>query len=169
MQLTAEPTTRRSIALTWEDPASTRSLMTRMSGIEYIRAIQDGRISPQPFARLMDLEIPAAEPGRVTFSFTPGELWENPMGTLHGGIIGTLLDTAMGMAVQSQLPAGTGFTTLEYKVNFLRPVLQSTGRVFAEATVLHAGRTQAVVEARLVDAAGKLYAFGTSTCAILSR
>lgn len=167
MQLTTEAPTR-SIALSWEDPAPGRKHMAQLPGIEYIRSIQDGTTPPLPFARLLGLEIPFAEPGRVTFSFTPDELWLNPMGTLHGGIIGTLLDTAMGMAVQSQLPAGTGFTTLEYKVNFLRPVLESTGRVFAEATVMHSGRTQAVLEARLVDAAGKLFAFGTSTCAILA-
>jgi uncharacterized protein (TIGR00369 family) len=143
--------------------------MATMAGIDYIRATQSGNLEPVAFARLLGLAIPFAEPGRVTFSYTPEELWLNPMGTLHGGIIGTLLDSAMGMSVQSTLPAGTGFTTLEYKVNFMRPVLESTGQVFAEGKVLHTGRTQAVVEARLVDAAGKLYALATSTCAILQR
>jgi len=141
--------------------------MQSLDGMAYIRAIQAGELEPAPFARLLGLSIPFAEPGRTTFAFTPGELWENPMGTLHGGVIGTLLDSAMGMALQSTLPAGTGFTTLEYKVNFVRPVLQGTGEVYAEGSVVHPGRSQAVVEARLVDAAGKLYALASSTCAIL--
>lgn len=165
-QLTTETPTR-SFSLAWPDPVPNRQAIASMAGIDYIRAIQSGELEPAPFARLLDLAIPFAEPGRVTFSFTPTELWENPMGTLHGGVIGTLLDSAMGMAVQSTLPAGTGFTTLEYKVNFLRPVLQETGQVFAEGVVLHSGRSQAVVEARLVDAAGKLYALASSTCAVL--
>ena len=168
MQLTAEAPTR-SISFEWDDPSAHRREMAGMPGIDYIRAIQSGAMAPIPFARLLGLALPFAEPGRVTFSHTPGELWLNPMGTVHGGVIGTLLDTAMGMAVQSTLPAGAAFTTLEYKVNFLRPVLESTGEVFAEGTVLHAGRTQSVVEARLVDASGKLYALATSTCAILTR
>jgi uncharacterized protein (TIGR00369 family) len=167
IQLTEAPA--RSLSFSWDDPAAHRRQMSEMAGIDYIRAIQSGKLAPVAFARLLGLAIPFAEPGRVTFSYTPEELWLNPMGTLHGGIIGTLLDTAMGMAVHSTLPAGTGFTTLEYKVNFMRPVLESTGLVFAEAKVLHTGRTQAVVEARLVDASGKLYALATSTCAILQR
>lgn len=120
-----------------------------------------------PFARLMQLAIPQSDRGRVTFSFTPSELWENPMGTLHGGVIGTLLDSAMGMAVLSTLEQGVSFTTLEYRVNFLRPIFATTGEVFAEAIVIHEGKSQAVVEARLSDASGKLYAVGSSTCAIL--
>ena len=168
IQLTAEAPTR-SLSFAWEDPSAHRREMAGLAGIDYIRAIQSGRLEPVAFAGLLGLAIPFAEPGRVTFSYTPGELWLNPMGTLHGGIIGTLLDSAMGMSVHSTLPAGTGFTTIEYKVNFMRPVLDSTGLVFAEGKVLHAGRTQAVVEARLVDAAGKLYALATSSCAILQR
>ena len=131
------------------------------------RLIQDGRIQPMPFAQVMGLSIPQAERGRVTFSFHPSELWENPMGTLHGGAIGTLLDSAMGMAVLSTLDQGVSYTTLEYKVNFMRPVLSTTGEVFAEGAVLHEGRSQAVVEARLTDANGKLFAMASSTCAIL--
>jgi uncharacterized protein (TIGR00369 family) len=168
-QLTAEPPvlTNRSISFSWEDPAPTRASQRALSGLESIRAIQGGRVPPMPFAQVMGLSIPRAERGFVTFAFTPSELWENPMGTLHGGAIGTLLDSAMGMAVLSTLEQGVSFTTLEYKVNFLRPVFATTGEVFGEGRVLHEGRTQAVVEARLVDASGKLYALASSTCAIL--
>lgn len=165
-QLTATPPTR-SLSFAWDDPNPNRAALRALPGLESIRAIQDGRIQPMPFAQVMGLSIPQAERGRVTFSFHPSELWENPMGTLHGGAIGTLLDSAMGMAVLSTLDQGVSYTTLEYKVNFMRPVLSTTGEVFAEGAVLHEGRSQAVVEARLTDANGKLFAMASSTCAIL--
>lgn len=167
-QLTDRPTTLpRSLSFAWEDPNPSRTALRAMPGLDSIRAIQNGDVPPMPFARLMGLSIPLAERGRVTFAFTPSELWENPMGTLHGGAIGTLLDSAMGMAVLSTLDQGVSFTTLEYKVNFLRPVLSTTGEICAEGVVLHAGKSQAVVEARLFDGDGKLYALASSTCAIL--
>ncbi|MGE0601341.1 MAG: PaaI family thioesterase [Dehalococcoidia bacterium] len=165
-QLTAEPT-RRSLQFNWSDPLPTREFLQSLPGLESIRAIQSGQVPPMPFAQVMGLSIPYAERGRVTFAFTPTELWQNPMGTLHGGAIGTLLDSAMGMAVLSTLDQGVSFTTLEYKVNFLRPVFPSTGEVYAEGTIAHEGKTQAVVEARLTDANGKVYAIANSTCAIL--
>lgn len=165
-QLTVTPPTR-SLNFSWEDPNPSRAALRALPGLESIRAIQDGRIPPMPFAQVMGLTIPRAERGRVIFAFQPSELWENPMGTLHGGAIGTLLDSAMGMAVLSTLDQGVSFTTLEYKVNFLRPVLAATYEVFAEGIVIHEGRTQSVVEARLTDASGKLYATASSTCAIL--
>lgn len=165
-QLTAPPPTR-SLSFSWEDPNPSRAALRELPGLESIRAIQNGEIPPMPFAQVMGLSIPRAERGRVTFAFRPSELWENPMGTLHGGAIGTLLDSAMGMAVLSTLDLGVSFTTLEYKVNFLRPVLSTTPEVFAEGTVIHEGRTQSVVEARLTDANAKLFATASSTCAIL--
>lgn len=165
-QLTAAPPIR-SLAFSWEDPNPNRAALRALPGLESILAIQDGAIPPMPFAQVMGLSIPHAERGRVTFAFQPSELWENPMGTLHGGAIGTLLDSAMGMAVLSTLDQGVSFTTLEYKVNFLRPVLSTTAEVFAQGIVIHEGRSQAVVEARLTDATGKLYATASSTCAIL--
>ena len=167
-QLTANaPTTNRSIAFTWEDPSPNRAALRAMSGLDSIRAIQNGDVPPMPFAQIMGLSIPEAERGRVTFAFTPSELWENPLGTLHGGAIGTLLDSAMGMAVLSTLDQGVSFTTLEYKVNFMRPIFSRTGEVYAEGVVLHEGKSQAVVEARLVDRNRKLFAVASSTCAIL--
>ena len=166
MQLTAPPPTR-SISFSWDDPNPSREALRSMPGLESIRAIQRGDVPPMPFAQVMGLSIPHAERGRVVFAFSPGELWENPMGTLHGGAIGTLLDSAMGMAVLSTLDQGVSFTTLEYKVNFLRPVLSTMDQVFAEGTVLHEGRSQSVVEARLTDASGKVFAVASSTCAIL--
>ena len=95
------------------------------------------------------------------------EVHENPMGTMHGGIVATLVDTAMGCALSSQLAANEGFTTLELKTNFVRAITPATGRIFAEGTVVHSGGRVATTEARVHDADGNLYAHATSTCLIL--
>ena len=95
------------------------------------------------------------------------EVHENPMGSMHGGIVATLVDTAMGCAVSTRLPAEAGFTTLELKTNFVRAITQATGRVFAEGTVVHSGERVAMTEARVHDSNGTLYAHATSTCLIL--
>jgi uncharacterized protein (TIGR00369 family) len=97
----------------------------------------------------------------------PSEYHYNPAGVVHGGMAATLLDSAMGIAVLSSLPAGMIFTTLELKVNFLRAMTTTTGEVRAEGNVVHLGRTTAVVEARLTDATGKLLATASSTCLIM--
>jgi uncharacterized protein (TIGR00369 family) len=106
------------------------------------------------------------EPGRTVFSIVADEVHENPMGTMHGGIIATLVDTAMGCAVSSTLPADAGFTTLELSTNFVRAITQSTGRVHAEGRVVHGGGRVVTTEARVYDDAGTLYAHAKSTCLI---
>ena len=105
--------------------------------------------------------------GRVVFTAEPAEYHYNPLGTVHGGIAATLLDSAMGCAVQSMLPHGGGYTTLELKVNYLRPMTSKTGTVYAEGKIIHVGGRTATAEARLMDASGKLYAHGTTTCILL--
>ncbi len=160
--------TSRSLTVTWEDPVPVLQHLAALPGIEGVRAIATGAVPRPPLGQLLDLSIPVVEEGRVTFAFTPGELHYNPLGTVHGGIIGTLLDSAMGMSVQSTLDAGVRYTTLEYKVNFLRPVTVDAGPVLAEGRVVHRGRTQAVAEARLIDGNGKVYAISSSTLAILA-
>jgi uncharacterized protein (TIGR00369 family) len=105
--------------------------------------------------------------GRVVFATEPSEYHYNPLGTVHGGVIATLLDSALGCAVQSMLPAGTSYTTLELKVNYLRPITEKTGTIYAEGKIIHVGGRIATAEARLTDAKGKLYAHATTTCIIL--
>ena len=105
--------------------------------------------------------------GRTVFSMLADEMHENPMGTMHGGIVATLVDTAMGCAVSSTLPADAGFTTLELKTNYVRAITQATGRVYAEGRVVHAGGRVATTEARVHDDSGTLYAHATSTCLIM--
>ncbi len=166
-QLTDSLAALRSLTVTWEDPEPTLRRLSGLSGIEGVRAISTGTVPRPPLGELLGLSIPVVEPGRVTFAFTPTEVHYNPIGTVHGGVIGTLLDSAMGMSVQSLLEAGVRYTTLEYKVNFLRPLTTSVGEVRAEGSVIHRGRTQAVAEAKLIDGNGKVYAVGSSTLAII--
>jgi uncharacterized protein (TIGR00369 family) len=113
------------------------------------------------------LHLDEVTPGRTVFSVLADEMHENPMGTMHGGVVATLVDTAMGCALSSLLSADTGFTTLELKTNFVRAITQVTGRVYAEGTVVHSGGRVAMTEARVHDDSGALYAHATSTCLIL--
>ena len=157
----------RTRTVSWEDPTETVQIGKTISGIEYLRALQAGELPSPPFAVLMGIWMTEVSEGRVVFAAEPGEYHYNPLGTVHGGVMATLLDSALGCAVQSLLPAGTSYTTLELKVNYLRPVTTKTGMVYAEGKIIHLGGRIATAEARLTDAAGKLYAHGTTTCIIL--
>ena len=139
-----------------------------MSGMEYIRAIMDGELPPPPIAVVMRMEPVEIDEGRAIFQGEPGEEHYNPIGVVHGGYASTLLDSAMGCAVHTTLPAGVAYTTLTLELKFVRPISRDTGAVRAEAEVIHRGRTQATVEGRLLAAdSGKLLATGTSTCMII--
>ena len=136
-----------------------------MSGLEYVRAIFEGRVPPPPIARLMSFAGASAEEGKATFTSEPGEYMYNPIGVVHGGYAMTLLDSAMGCAIQTLLARGERYTTLETHVNFVRPVTLETGPVRCEATVLHRGRRVATAEGRLIaERTGKTLAHGTTTC-----
>jgi uncharacterized protein (TIGR00369 family) len=140
-----------------------------MSGRDYLDAVSDGTLPQPPIAALMGLEPVDGAEGRMTFAVTPAEYHYNPIGVVHGGLAATLLDSAMGCAVHSTLPAGVGYTTLEVKVNFVRPMTRATGRVLCEATVTHRGRTVATAEGRVfAEATGKLLAHGTTTCLLIT-
>ena len=138
-----------------------------LSGIDYVRAIFAGELPPPPIATLMGFRGVEAEPGRAVFEILPGEEHYNPIGSVHGGVALTLLDSAMGCAVHTLLDAGVGYTTLEVKANFVRPITVETGLVRCEGVVLHAGSRVATAEGRVTDAAGKLLAHGTTTCLVL--
>jgi uncharacterized protein (TIGR00369 family) len=155
----------RERTITWEDPLAAAAQGSGLSGLEYMRAIAAGEIPPPPIAMLMGFELDAVEEGRAVFAVTPREYHYNPIGVVHGGLAATLLDSAMGCAVHTTLPAGTAYTTLEVKVNFARPITGDTGRVVCAGTVIHRGRTIATAEGRLTAAdSGKLLAHGTTTC-----
>ncbi len=135
-----------------------------LSGLEYMRQLLTGEREPSGMARLMNLRLVEVEEGRAVFAVEPDERHYNGLGIAHGGLAATLLDSALGCAVNTVMPAGRVFTTLEMKINYVRPMRRETGEVLCEATVLHAGSRVATAEGRIVDAAGKLYAHGTATC-----
>jgi uncharacterized protein (TIGR00369 family) len=161
--------TARERTITWQDPLITAAGAKGRSGLEFIQAVQSGELPPPPIAVLMNMGPTSVEVGRVTFTAIPGEEHYNPIGVVHAGFAMTVLDSALGCAVQTTLPAGTAYTTLETKVNMVRPIRSDTGPVLATAEVLHSGRTTATAEGRLVaEETGKLLAHATSTCAILA-
>ena len=156
----------RTRTIEWEDPMIGAGAAREMAGIDYLRAIRDGAIPRPPIAWTLGFTLEEVEEGRVVFGVTPAEYHYNPIGVVHGGLAATLMDSAMGSAVHTLLPAGSGYTTLEIKTNLLRALKADTGPVRCEGTVIHAGRTTALAEARLTDATGRLYAHATSTCLI---
>ncbi|HYG54337.1 MAG TPA: PaaI family thioesterase [Burkholderiales bacterium] len=139
-----------------------------MSGLEFLRAIRDGRVPPAPMAKLIGFRLVEVDVGQVVFEVVPGEQHYNPLGTVHGGLAMTLLDSAMGCAVHTHLPSGTGYTTLEAKTNLVRAITAATGKLRAIGTTVHVGKRIATAEGRLEDAAGKLYAHATTTCIVLN-
>src|SRR3712207_207659 len=142
--------------------------LARMTGLEHLQAILDGRVPPAPIAELMGFEPVELEAGRVVFAGTPGERHYNPIGSVHGGLAATLLDSAMGCAVQTLLPAGAAYTTLDLAVKYVRPITASTGRILTEGRDVHQGRKVATAEGSgVVAESGKLLAHGTAPCLIL--
>ena len=139
----------------------------RMDGLEALEMMQRGETPQANVTRWMNFTLEDVERGKVTFAMVPREDLYNMIGSVHGGIITTLMDTALGSAVQSVLPAGRVATTMDLHTRFHRPVTAAVGKVFATAHVVHAGRRTATSEAKIVDAAGRVYATGTSTLMIL--
>ena len=162
------PESSRSRTLVWQDPVPTATAGATMTGMEYMSAVVRGEMPPPPIAVTMRLRPVELEEGRVVFEGEPGEEHYNPIGVVHGGYAATLLDSALGCAVHTTLPAGVGYTSLGIEAKYVRPISRDTGRVLCEANVLYRGRKQATSEATLTAAdSGKLLASGTATCMIL--
>jgi uncharacterized protein (TIGR00369 family) len=157
---------RRSRTVTWHDPKRAAAAAHTMSGIELLRAVNSGELSPAPMLQLVGLTPELAEEGHVIFSMVPAEFHYNTMGVVHGGAIATLVDTALGCAVLSTIPRGGKHTTVELHLNFIRPVTAATGRIACEAIVLHSGGRIATAEAKVRDEAGTLYAHASTTCSV---
>lgn len=157
----------RERLVTWSDPGALAAAGRQMSGRDYLDAMRRGDLPMPPVASLLGFRITEVAEGRVVMVLAPAEYHYNPIGAVHGGVIATVLDSVMGCAVHSRLPAGQGYTTLEIKVNYLRAVATATGEVIAEGRVLHLGRSTAMAEASLTDGAGRRYAHATTTCIIL--
>jgi uncharacterized protein (TIGR00369 family) len=163
----AEKSRRRVVE--WTDPAGLAEEALTMSGLEYLKRMRDGLIDNAPVALLVGFKLVEVEEGRAVFEIEPAEHQYNPFGTLHGGVTAGVIDAATGCAVHSTLPAGAGFTSLEIKVNYVRPVTTETGLLRCEGRVVHTGNRIAVTESRVTDREGKLYAFGVSTVMIFRQ
>ncbi|MDR6975272.1 uncharacterized protein (TIGR00369 family) [Streptomyces sp. 3330] len=150
----------------WEDPAILADAAGGMAGIDFLREVRAGRLPAPPIGRTVDFTLDEVEPGRAVFSMTPGEEHYNPIGSVHGGVFATLLDSAAGCAVQSTLPEGMAYTSLDLTVKFLRRITADTGTVRAIGTLVSGGRRTALAQAQLLDASDRLLAHATSSCLI---
>jgi uncharacterized protein (TIGR00369 family) len=161
-------TARREITIAWRDPYAALELGREMSGLDYMRALIAGDVPPPPISRLMGFDLISVEEGEAVFRGVPGEQHLNPIGSVHGGFAATLLDSALGCAVHTTLPAGVAYSTLELSVNLVRGITPATGPVLASGRVLHAGRRTATADARLTaEDGGALLAHAKTTCMIL--
>ncbi len=141
-------------------------VMASMAGIDFVRAMFAGELPAPPIMQTVEPFDSSAEPGIVAFHSIPGFRHYNPIGSVHGGYAAILLDSAMGLAVHSSLPAGSGYTTLEFKISFIRGMTKDTGPVRSEGRTLNVGRRAATAKARITDANGRLLAHATTTCLV---
>ncbi|WP_330267100.1 PaaI family thioesterase [Streptomyces griseorubiginosus] len=153
-------------AYTWQDPRPTAEAIGRMSGLEVLHGIGRGTLPTPPAMDTLAIEPAEIEPGRTVFELTPAGWHYNALGTVHGGVLATLADNALGAAVHTRLPAGSGYTTQGLTITFLRPVTVDTGRIRCEATAVHVGRRSAYATATVTDLIGRLLAHATTTCLI---
>jgi uncharacterized protein (TIGR00369 family) len=140
-----------------------------MSGLEFVRGLADGTLPLNTIAETLGYDVSEAASGRVIVTARPGDHLLNPAGTVHGGFAATLLDSCMGLAIQSTLDKGVGSTTLEFKISLLRPITPETGTIRAEGVVLTCGRRVGTAEGRITDSEGRLLAHGTTTCLIFQN
>jgi uncharacterized protein (TIGR00369 family) len=147
--------------------APTTARIATLSGLEVMQLIAAGELPPPPIAALLGMEIEEVGDGFATFTLEPDSRMLNPIGSVHGGIAATLLDSCMGCAVHTTLPPGVGYTTAQLNLHYLRSMQPGMGLVRATGTVLHRGRKQSTAEAKLFDGQGRLLAHGTTTCLIL--
>ena len=141
-------------------------VMASMAGLDFVRAIFEAKLPAPPIMQTVEPFDSTAEPGVVVIHSTPSFRHYNPIGSVHGGYAAILLDSAMGLAVQSMLPAGSGYTTLEFKISFIKGMTRDTGVVRSEGRTLNVGRRTATAEARITDAEGRLLAHATTTCLV---
>ena len=159
----------RSRTTTWADPRPGAKRGLTMAGLDYMRAYLAGEVPQPPIAATLGFELSEVDEGRVVFTCTPGEHHFNPIGTVHGGLVSALIDSATGCAVHTTLPKGTGYSTVNLSVDMLRPLTDKSGPLRVEGSVVHRGSRIAIAAAEVIgDNDGKLYARGQTTCLICS-
>lgn len=159
----------RQRTVTWYDPIAAARQGASLSGLDHLNAVRHGELPPPPIAELLAFRIVSVMPGEVTFSCVPDESAYNPIGLVHGGLVCTVLDSVLGCAVQSTLPAGVAYTSIEIKVNYLRPVHADSGELTARGWVTKPGRRVAFAEADVRDPNGKVVATASGSCLIMPR
>lgn len=162
----SEGAAQRTRTVMWEDYRKGLAGARTLSGLEYLRAMARGELPAPPISALMGFELVDVQEGRAVFSVEPAEYHYNPIGTVHGGLAATLLDSAMACAVHSTLPAGAGYTTMDLHVTLVRPIAHDTGKLTCTGEVIHLGGRMATAQGRLTDDSGKLYAHGVTTCMV---
>lgn len=148
----------------WSEPTAWAAELGRVDGLTLLRRMVSGELPPPPVASMVGFAAAEVDEGRFALVVEPQVWHENPLGTVHGGVLATLLDTAASCAVHSTLPAGVGYTTTDLHTRFIASVRPGTGAVRCEGRVLHRGRTTAMAESRLEDASGRLLAHATVSC-----
>jgi uncharacterized protein (TIGR00369 family) len=156
----------RSKTVRWHDPGPSTAKGLSMPGVDYLRAMADGALSPPPIGSLMKFDIAEVDEGRVVFTCRPDESAYNPIGAIHGGLICTLLDSVTGCAVHSTLPKGKGYTSVEIKVNYLKAVRLRSGLLTATGTVVKSGSRVGFAEGVVIDESGAVVATASSTLLI---
>ena len=166
--MTAQPDwgEARSRTVSWHDPLQTAARMAGRSGLEFLQSMIDGETPGPPIAALLDFTIVSIAEGEVTFGCTPDESAYNPIGAVHGGLVCTLLDSAMGCAVHTTLPAGVGYTSIEISVRYLRPLFANGTAITATGRVVKPGRRVAFAEGEVRGADGKLIATAATSCLV---
>jgi uncharacterized protein (TIGR00369 family) len=160
--------TPQSRTYTFETRLPDPKQMMSMSGLDYLRGILSGDFPAAPIAATLNFYPSAFEHGRAVFEGTPERYTYNPLGSVHGGWAATILDSAMGCAVHTTLPAGKGYTTVDLNVSLVRAITDRAGKLRCEANVIHQGGSIVTAEGRVTDAAGTLYAHGHTTCLVLT-
>jgi uncharacterized protein (TIGR00369 family) len=155
------------MTVSWTDPAEALPSLGSLAGLDYLERVRDGRLPAPPIARVFGMRFGDIEDGRLSVTCDPREAFFNPLGSVHGGMACTMLDTALGCAAHTTLPAGTGYTSIDITVSYLRPILPSAGPLTATGTVIKRGRRVVFAEADLTDAAGTVYATATSSLLIV--
>ena len=161
----SEPT--RSRVVTWHDPSVSSESAASTAGLEFLAGLLDGSRPPPPIASLFGMRIREVAVGRVVFEFDPDESFYNPIGTVHGGVVCTLADTAIGCAVHSTLAAGVGYTSIDLQVSYLAPLMSTSGPVVATGHVVRSGRRVAFGRAEIVDGRDRLVAEAAGSCLII--
>lgn len=155
--------TERETVVRWDDPAAGLAELPTLSGLDFLRKMMAGELPGPPIAAHFAMDLVGVEEGTVTFTCQPDESHYNPIGVVHGGLVCTLLDSALGCATHTTLPAGTGYTSIEIKVNYLRPVTQDSGPLSCTGRVTKPGRRVAFAEGEVVDQQGRVVASATGS------